>query len=176
MIVWHPANYMFYGVSRVAPYRMAELSKTDISMGFGTDVAKAWSFGEGPFAAYLLARDNGSYMAPARLLEMMTIEGARTVGLAGRIGSLEAGKRADVVVRTPDMPAADPGNDRVLDIMLVSRTRSVATVICDGRVVVEDGRLTNIDLDALREIGRTTVRRLCKRSGLNPEPAWPLIA
>ena len=39
MIVWHPANYMFYGVSQHAPYRMGELASQDVPMGFGTDVA-----------------------------------------------------------------------------------------------------------------------------------------
>ena len=176
MIVWHPANYMFYGVSQDAPYRMAEISAKGVAMGFGTDVAKAWGFGDGPFVAYLLARDNGAYMQPTRLMEMMTIEGARAVGLADRIGSLEPGKRADIVIRSSSSPAADPGLDRVLDIMLISRSRSVSTVICDGRMVVEDGRPSGIDLDEARESGRATVRRLCEQSGLSPEPVWPIRA
>jgi cytosine/adenosine deaminase-related metal-dependent hydrolase len=166
MIVWHPANYMFYGVSQAAPYRMAALSERNVYMGFGTDVAKTWSFGDGPFIAYLLARDNGDYMAPHRLLEMMTIEGARIVGLSDRLGSLEAGKRADLVIRSANMPPGDPGVDRVLDAVLVSRTRSVTTVICDGQVIVEEGRATKVDMEAVRSLARTTVHRLVERSGI----------
>lgn len=172
-IVWHPANYMFYGVSQSAPYRLPRLAARGVPMGLGTDVAKGWSFGQGAFVAYLLARNAGEYVAPARLLEMMTIDGARAVGLADRIGSLEPGKRADLVIRRHDTVLGEPMADRVLDLMLVSRNCGVHTVVCDGRVVVEDGRLANLDTDDLRQTARTTTQRLCEKADIASLSTWP---
>ena len=133
-IVWHPANYMFYSVAMNNGYRLDELKKCGVAMGFGTDVAKSWGFGEGAFVAYLLARNAGGYLSVDDLLEMMTLGGAKAVGLSDRIGSLEPGKRADVVVRRADLPESQPGFNPIHDIMLVSRHRSVDKVICNVKL------------------------------------------
>ena len=167
-IVWHPANYMFYSVATTIGYRLSELNKRGVPMGFGTDVAKSWGFGEGPFVAYLLTRHTGDYLSADNLLEMMTVGGARAVGLSNRIGSLEVGKRADIVMRNPDLPESQPGFDPVQDMMLVSRSRSVDTVICDGDIVVQRGRSTRLDESSLAERARRTAHRLSSVVGLEP--------
>ena len=167
-IVWHPANYMFYSVAKNNGYRLCELSQRGVPMGFGTDVAKSWGFGEGPFVAYLLARNTGDYLSADNLLEMMTLGGARAVGLSDRIGSLEVGKRADLVIRNPDLPESQPGFDPVQDMMLVSRSRSVDTVICNGDIVLQGGRSTRLDEHSLAERARRTAHRLAGVVGLEP--------
>ena len=143
-------------------------------MGFGTDVAKSWGFGEGPFVAYLLTRNTGEYLSADNLLEMMTIGGAKAVGLSDRIGSLEPGKRADMVMRHPDLPESQPGFDPVQDMMLVSRSRSVDTVICNGDIVIRGGRSTRLDEHSLAERARRTAHRLSTEVGL--EPPRPLTS
>ena len=167
-VVWHPANYMFYGVNQNIPYRMVEMVERGVPSGFGTDVAKVWSFGEGPFVAYLLARNDGHYLPAARLMEMMTLGGACAVGLAAQIGSLETGKRADLVIRNPDLAEALPGFDPILDAMLVSRSRSIDTVICNGEIVVEHSHLTRLDESDVYAKARKTARTLCDKVGLTP--------
>ena len=170
-IVWHPANYMFYSVATSIGYRLNALNKRGLAMGFGTDVAKSWGFGEGPFVAYLLTRNVGDYVSSDHLLEMMTLGGARAVGLGDTIGSLEPGKRADLVLRDPDLPESQPGFDPVQDIMLVSRSRSVDTVICNGEIVLQQGHSTRLDAHSLAERARRTARRLCTKVGLEPPRA-----
>lgn len=167
-IVWHPANYMFYSVATNIGYRLSELNKRGVPMGFGTDVAKSWGFGEGPFVAYLLARNTGDYLSADNLLEMMTVGGARAVGLSDRVGSLEVGKRADMVMRNPDLPESQPGFDPVQDMMLVSRSRSVDTVICNGDIVIQGGRSTRLDEHSLAVRARRTAIRLAGVVGLEP--------
>jgi 5-methylthioadenosine/S-adenosylhomocysteine deaminase len=159
---------MFYHVANSSGYRMTELNRRGVPMGFGTDVAKSWGFGEGPFVAYLLARDTGDYLSAEQLLEMMTLGGARAVGLAERIGSLEPGKRADLVVRRADLPESQPGFDPVHDIMLVSRSRSVDSVICNGEVVLRKGRSTRLDESTLADRAITAAQRLCLAAGIEP--------
>ena len=175
-IVWHPANYMFYGLAKNIGYRLSELNKRGLPMGFGTDVAKSWGFGEGPFVAYLLARNTGDYLSADKLLEMMTVGGARAVGLSDRIGSLEVGKRADMVIRNPDLPESQPGFDPVQDMMLVSRSRSVDTVICNGDIVIQKGLSTRLDEHSLAERARRTALRLAGVVGLEPPRPLPLRA
>ena len=101
-------------------------------------------------------------------LRLATSEGARALGLHNEIGTLEAGKRADLVVLAPDhpelwgAPQADPH-----DLVAFGASRAaVRHVVVDGRLLVEDGRLTQLDLgEILRESGRC-LADLIRRSGV----------
>jgi cytosine/adenosine deaminase-related metal-dependent hydrolase len=84
-----------------------------------------------------------------RVVELATIEGARSLGLADRIGSIEKGKRADLIlVNTRDInmgPFTDPA------YMLVDSAQpwNVDTIMVDGRILKRNGKLTAIDTGAL---------------------------
>ena len=101
-------------------------------------------------------------------LRLATSEGARALGLHNEIGTLETGKRADLVVLAPDRPElwgapqADPH-----DLVAFGASRAtVRHVIVDGHPLVEDGRLTQLDLgEILRESSRC-LTDLIRRSGL----------
>jgi 5-methylthioadenosine/S-adenosylhomocysteine deaminase len=108
-------------------------------------------------------------------LEMLTIRGAEAIGMADRIGSLEPGKRADVVVHdTTGAHWITRSADPVLQLVWASDGRSVRDVVVDGRVVVRDGRCTTVDIDALRDAAADAAGRLCRRAGINPRPRWPV--
>jgi len=84
-------------------------------------------------------------------LALATCRGAEAVGLGDRIGSIEVGKRADLVVHDRTGPAFTPrSDDPVLQLVWGSDGRSVRDVVVDGRVVVRDGRCTTVDVDGLR--------------------------
>ena len=59
--------------------------------------------------------------------------------MADEVGSLEAGKRADMVIRSNELPDAQPNVNVVKQLMLVSRDQGVDTVLCNGEVVVRHG-------------------------------------
>ena len=85
--------------------------------------------------------------SPRRVLEMATIDGARDLGLADRVGTLSPGKRADVIlVRTSDVnmsPAADP-----IDLLVrAAQPANVDTVLVDGRILKRGGRLVALDVE-----------------------------
>ena len=84
-------------------------------------------------------------------LALATIRGAEAVGMAPRIGSIEVGKRADLVVHDRTGPAFTPrADDPVLQLMWGSDGRSVRDVVVDGRHVVRDGVCVSVDVAGLR--------------------------
>jgi 5-methylthioadenosine/S-adenosylhomocysteine deaminase len=174
-IVWHPGNYMFYGISRQMKTRMPELFDAGTNMTFGCDVAKVWAFGELGWLAYLVARENGRYLPSENILEMFTTGGARAIGLQQEIGSLETGKRADLVIRSNDLPDALPNLDVIRQMMLVSRTKSVDTVIVNGEIVVRKGRLTRLDEAVVYARAQASGRRVAERADMPLGTLWPQV-
>ena len=174
-VVWHPGNFLFYGIADRVPCRVPELVDRGVPVAFMTDAAKVWSFGEMAWVGYLTARMGGAYFSSEQIFEMQTRGGAKAVGLEDRIGSLEPGKRADFVIRTDDLAEAQPGFDRVRELVLVSRSKSVDTVVIDGQIVVRGGRLTELDEDVVYELARATTRRLCTELDLPPAGTWPEV-
>lgn len=81
-----------------------------------------------------------------RALRLATIDGARALGMGDEIGSLEMGKRADVVVVDATGPAWTPhAADPTIGLVWASDGRAVRDVVAAGRVVVRDGECTTVD-------------------------------
>ena len=89
--------------------------------------------------------------APARtVLRMATLGGAEALHMEERIGSLEPGKRADVIVLGLSSPAALPLFDPVSHVVYSARSDSVETLIVEGNVVMDRRRIRTLDTDAIR--------------------------
>ncbi len=101
-------------------------------------------------------------------LRLATSEGARALGLDDEIGTIEPGKSADLVVLATDRPEmwASPQADPHDVVAFGASRAAVRHVIVGGRLLVEDGRLTELDLEEiLRESGRC-LAELIRRSGV----------
>jgi 5-methylthioadenosine/S-adenosylhomocysteine deaminase len=97
-------------------------------------------------AALLQKVSRGADALPAaRVLRMATAGGARALGLGGEIGSLEAGKRADVTVLELGRLHTTPRPEVVSTIVYAAEARDVRDVLIDGRVVLRGGELTTLD-------------------------------
>jgi cytosine/adenosine deaminase-related metal-dependent hydrolase len=120
------------------------------------------------------ARRRAATLTAEDALEMATIEGATAVGQRDEIGSLEPGKRADVVLvdltRAHTWPVADP----VSNLVYAAHGGNVDTVIVDGRVLLRGGSLTGLDEAAILREAADAARRV---AGLLPERPrrWPLV-
>jgi 5-methylthioadenosine/S-adenosylhomocysteine deaminase len=124
---------------------------------------------------YKDARMDTRVMPPETVLEMATIHGASALGLDGEIGSLEPGKRADLVLYDLDVPEWRPLLDPVNSLVYAATGASVRTVLIDGRPVLDEGRVTTIDeMDVYRRI-ETLSREQIARAGVRMEPRWPVI-
>jgi 5-methylthioadenosine/S-adenosylhomocysteine deaminase len=80
------------------------------------------------------------------LLEMATRGGAETLGIDGEVGSLEPGKKADLILVDMLNPYLTPTKDPLTSIVLYATPADVDTVIVDGRILKKDKALTTIDL------------------------------
>ncbi len=80
-----------------------------------------------------------------QVLEAATIDGARALGLEGRIGSLAPGKRADLIMVRADDLATAPAHDPVSTVVLQATPAAVDTVLVDGEVIKAGGRLVGRD-------------------------------
>ncbi|HYT56269.1 MAG TPA: amidohydrolase family protein, partial [Verrucomicrobiae bacterium] len=84
---------------------------------------------------------------PRRILELATLDGAKDLGIADRVGSLTPGKRADLIlVRTNDLNVAPFGNPALL-LVQQAQPYNVDTVVIDGRILKHKGELVTIDTE-----------------------------
>ncbi|KAA2236312.1 amidohydrolase family protein [Salinarimonas soli] len=118
-----------------------------------------------------------SWMPAGRVLEMCTVDGARALGMERDIGSLEAGKKADVVLVDLRRPHLYPLNMPVFRLVDFANGNDVHTVIVDGRVALEDRRATLVDEDRVLDAAQAEAEAMIERLGLRalldtPETFW----
>lgn len=110
-----------------------------------------------------------------QVFELATIGGAAAIGFDDRIGSIEIGKQADLVVHRTDTPAWTPRGDVGLQLVWGTDGRSVRDVFVAGRHVVADGRVTTIDTDALAEAASEHQASILRRAGISIPHPWPHV-
>jgi len=141
--------------SGVAP--LPQMLARGIKVSFGTDGAASNNtldlLRDAQMAAMIYKGLSGDPTTmPARTVaELLTVGGARVLGLDGRIGTLEPGKRADLICLAVDSPHATPVYDPFSHLAYAARASDVRHTVVDGEVVVEDRRLTRIDEAELLE-------------------------
>ncbi len=89
-------------------------------------------------------RDAGAVTAE-KALEMATIDGARTIGRADELGSIEAGKRADLTLVGLDYPHLTPYQNIASTLVFQTHGHEIETVICEGEIVMDNGAVLGID-------------------------------
>lgn len=118
--------------------------------------------------AALLAKVRTSTTAlPAeRAFRLATIDGARALGLGDVTGSLEVGKRADIVVIRTDGPHVEPCGDVYSRLVYACTSRDVMHVMVDGRLVVKHGEHQLLDREEVLARARVESKKLMKRANV----------
>jgi 5-methylthioadenosine/S-adenosylhomocysteine deaminase len=157
--------------SGIAP--VPEYLAAGVTVGLGTDGAASNNdldmFEAMRFAALLHKVKTGDPQAlPARTaLEMATINGARALGLEKQIGSLETGKRADLVVVSTAAARLTPLYDPVSHLVYAARGDDVQTVMVNGRILMRDRKVLTLDESAVLAEARTFAARVRAAVGRN---------
>jgi cytosine/adenosine deaminase-related metal-dependent hydrolase len=141
-----------------------------ITVGIGADGAacnnRLDGFEELRLAALLAASLHGPGALTAwDILAMGTRDGAKAMRLDAEIGTLEIGKKADVIVLDPEK-LAGPAGDPATRIVYGGGSRAVRDVIVDGRVVVRGGVPMTLDAAAVRAYAAEALPALARRAGL----------
>jgi len=145
--------------------KVKEFLAAGVNVGLGTDGA-ASNDGQNMFDAVRLAAlihnqagtDFNRWVAPAQALTMATRHGARAFGIDA--GTLAPGKLADIVLLRRDRTAFTPLNDVVSQLVFCENGSDVDTVIVNGEVVVESGRLAKIDEGEVLRLAEQSRKRL----------------
>jgi cytosine/adenosine deaminase-related metal-dependent hydrolase len=125
---------------------------------------------------YKDARQDMRQIPAETALEMATLTGAQALGVGDQIGSIEPGKKADLVLFDTQRPEWQALFNPVNNLVYNADGRSVHTVVVDGRVVVDAYRQSFVDESRLfgrvQEIGE----RLQARTGISlPRSRWPMV-
>jgi atrazine chlorohydrolase/5-methylthioadenosine/S-adenosylhomocysteine deaminase len=109
-----------------------------------------------------------SSVVPAQqAFDMITIEAARAIGRGDSLGSLEAGKQADLAIVDLDHPHLTPCSDPVFTLVHAAQGFEVETVCCAGEVVMDDRQIETFDhdLDSVLSRASATAADLAERTG-----------
>jgi 5-methylthioadenosine/S-adenosylhomocysteine deaminase len=157
--------------SGIAP--VVEMRRRGISVSLGADGAACNNrldmFDEMRLAATLQAmRLEPGALTARDALWMATREGAKALGLGAEIGSIEPGKRADLILVDRDRVHVAPDADPWSTLVYAARGTDVRLTMVDGKILVRDFQLTGLDPAAVAAEARSAVAVLAARAGGEP--------
>jgi cytosine/adenosine deaminase-related metal-dependent hydrolase len=111
-------------------------------------------------------------MPAETVLEMATINGAKALGLERDIGSIEVGKRADLVLVDTKQLNVAPTYNPVSNIIYAANGFNVYTTIVNGQILVHEGKLLTLDEQKIIETAQDRGQKLVERAGVNIQSRW----
>ena len=164
-----PVSNMKLATGGVAP--VPEFLQNGVNVSIGTDSNNTNNsldmFSEMKIAGLLhkSARWDATVAPAQQLLDFCTINGAKAIGMADKLGSIEPGKYADIVIldgKAPNMRPFLPEN-LVANIAYSASSLNVKTVLCQGDVVVEDSKIKTLDMPSVLDASEGIWKSLCQR-------------
>lgn len=151
--------------------RVHDLIRAGVVVGLGADGAPCNNnldaLTELRHAALLAKARTGTATLPAQAaLRLATIDGARALGMDDQIGSIEVGKRADMVVIDLGAAHAEPGGDAVSRVVYACRAQDVRHVVLDGTIRVRDRTPMDLDEEVILDNARIEAARTRARAGV----------
>lgn len=159
-----PQGYLLRG----GPTRLMDLLGKGVVTGIGTD----WLYMD-PFeamrsllgAARTQTQSNTTF-DPYTVLQMCTMESARALGLENQVGSLESGKKADIILVDMKKPHLTPVYDVVPNLIYNANGNDVETIIIDGKIVQENYKVKGVDEKQIVEKGQEVAEALWNKTGV----------
>ena len=167
-----------YGITQVG--RFPEMAACGINLCIGTDGNNGSNYSDLMRATYLVAglfkdaRRDPTIFPAEQVFEMATLNGAKAMGLEKEIGSLEVGKKADLVCHDTNRPEWRPLLNVANQLVWSADGRGVHSVWVDGKRVVDNYRCTTIDEERLYAESQAAAEQIVARSGLPTITRWPL--
>jgi cytosine/adenosine deaminase-related metal-dependent hydrolase len=119
--------------------------------------------------------DDIHYLPAGKLLEAVTIDAAKALGWDDEIGSLEIGKKADVIIINANRPHMTPSHMPVHNVVYHAQGADVETVFIDGKMILDEHKICTVDETAILEEADRESRETITRAGLTEfynKPCW----
>ena len=170
----HAALQGGFGVAKIGLF--PEMLERGVDLMVGTDGVATDVLSSARLMASFLrdARADQDLVPATTVLETATVKPARAMGLSHLIGSLEAGKKADIVLHDTHLPEWGPIFDVVEQLAFSAPPSGVHSVWIDGQRVLDGGRATRIDEDKVMADARAAGRAVIARTGLPGRSPWPV--
>ena len=180
-VVFNPgtALKLVYGLSKSGKF--PEMLDAGVNVALGTDAGDCANFMDMVRAMHLAAvlfkdiRHDPTVMGVETALEMATLNGARALGLQDEIGSIEVGKRADLVMFDSDRPEWQPLYCEPYNLVLSATGTSADTVLVNGEPILESGVLSTIDEAEVIDRIKASAERMVRESGRTGPTSWPVV-
>lgn len=161
--------------------KFVEMIEAGVTVNLGCDGSNSCDFSDMVRSMYLAAtlpkdsRLDASVVTAEKVIEMATIDGARAIDWADEIGSLEVGKKADVVLWDMRRPEWTPTYNIVSVFVYSASGDSADTVIIDGKVVMERRNLLTLNEQECIDKVQAFREPILRQSGLEISHRWPVI-
>ena len=169
------------GAGMASTALLPEMLEAGVDVGLGTDAANNSNLVETMRSMYLAAvlykdgRRDVTQVPAETAVELATLRGAQALGLGDEIGSVEEGKRADLVLFDTRRAEWRTLFNPVSNLVYNADGRSVHTVIVDGRVVVEDHVPAFVDEWELIQQVQRIGEDMLARTGVRFPSRWPVV-
>jgi cytosine/adenosine deaminase-related metal-dependent hydrolase len=160
--------------------RFPEMLKQGVNVAIGSDASDCSNFADMVRTMYLAAvlpkdyRNDAGVSCAETAIEMATINGAKAIGMDKVIGSLEIGKKADVIVINMHRPEWYPNYSEVQNLVYSASGDSVETVFVDGRIIMENRRVLTVDEDEILNRCAELGEQILARGKLAVPSKWPI--
>ncbi|HEV8138659.1 MAG TPA: amidohydrolase [Pyrinomonadaceae bacterium] len=172
-IVHNPQSNMKLA-SGTAP--VPEMLKENLPVGLGTDGAASnndlnlWEEMDTAAKLHKLISNDPKVVSAEEAFEMATIRGARAMHLDKEIGSIETGKRADIVIVDLDALNQTPFYNIYSDLVYATKAGDVRTVVIEGRIVMRDRRLLTLNEETIKADARRYREKIVQSIGVKTLP------
>jgi 5-methylthioadenosine/S-adenosylhomocysteine deaminase len=161
--------------------RFPEMLEHGVNVGVGGDASDCSNFADMVRVMYLAAvlpkdyRNDPGISAAETAIEMATINGAKALGMADEIGSLEPEKRADVIIINMWSPEWIPNYSEVQNLVYSADGRSVETIYVNGRLIMENRKVLTVDENEVITRCMELSEKLLQRAGVGVPGRWPIL-
>ncbi|CAM6028251.1 unnamed protein product [Sphagnum balticum] len=145
-----------------------EMQSAGVCVSLGTDVDEMYlaSLINKGKAAYTRGTTDPTALPAENILKMAAINGAQSVLWEDEIGSVEVGKKADLVILNPDLWTTLPVHDPIANIMYCMRTENIESVICDGQWIMQNCKILTVDEGQILKDAREAAANIITRASI----------
>lgn len=151
-------------------FNYAKLKEHNLTIGLGTDGASSNNtlsmLQEMRLASYLAKGKtlNPEQMPAEDALRIATIEGAKALNIDKKVGSLEKGKKADIIIINPKKPNTCPQHNPYSLIVYAACEKNIQTTIINGKIIMENQQFPNLNIEEIMNNATKATKQLLEKS------------